>query len=575
MPETMQHLLGQLVEGRYPLRKVLGVSQNSVVFLTSVEPARHTEPPPDAAIKLVPEDPESAETQLERWKAAAALSHPGLLRILHAGRCALDGSPCLYLVTELADEDLGQLLPQRGLNPEEARGMLGPVLETLDYLHEHGLVHGGVKPANIHAIGNQVKLSADRILRAGESATAWPVAAPFAPPESVLFPASDVWGLGFTICEALTQKLPVRSASGEFAYPDLPAPFEEIVRSALVDDATMRISLDGVRALVDPAFVARRPAVEPPVPVVPERRAQPEPAVAPGIAAPQAAKASAAAAAASVRTAERVALPQIDPLSVPLSPVEPSGKDISIPAARAPIPVSSLPQVNATIAGATRRIPSPPKPQGSNRLVLVAAAAAVLLAILVVPRLLFRSPRPAEVSSQPVAEQPAKPVAAVPSESPNLGPASGAANSTKAQPKADEPPARPSATAAAKSSVEPPAELNKAATSTRVATAEKTGSDRSAEKPTILRRVLPEVSEKARATISGTVRINVKVQLNPDGTVSAAELANPAASQYFGGLAVKAAQQWQFGARGDEAAPGSAVIRFDFTQTSTAADVIP
>jgi len=95
--------------------------------------------------------------------------------------------------------------------------------------------------------------------------------------------------------------------------------------------------------------------------------------------------------------------------------------------------------------------------------------------------------------------------------------------------------------------------------------------------PTVIRKILPEVSEKARSTISGTVRINVKVQLNADGTVSSAELNSPAASQFFADLALKAARQWQFGppASTDKSAPeaalSQAVIRFDFTQTGTAA----
>jgi TonB family protein len=92
--------------------------------------------------------------------------------------------------------------------------------------------------------------------------------------------------------------------------------------------------------------------------------------------------------------------------------------------------------------------------------------------------------------------------------------------------------------------------------------------------PTVLRKVLPVVSEKARATINGTVRVNVRVQLNPDGTVSSAELANPAGSQFFADLALRAAQQWQFGPpTSDDTAPvpSSALIRFDFTRITTSA----
>src|SRR2546423_1092625 len=92
---------------------------------------------------------------------------------------------------------LGQLadgrFPLRPLTRDEPAGMLAAVLPTLDFLHETGFVHAGLKPSNIHATGDNVKLSADRIVPAGESVSVLPLAAPFAAPESVLFPASDIW----------------------------------------------------------------------------------------------------------------------------------------------------------------------------------------------------------------------------------------------------------------------------------------------------------------------------------------------------------------------------------------------
>src|ERR1043166_4799292 len=93
MPAAAQHLINQIADGRFPLRKLLGVSPNSAVFLTSAAPARPRDPNFDAAIKLIPEDPATSEAQLEHWRTAAALSHPGLLRIFYWGRCVIDGSP--------------------------------------------------------------------------------------------------------------------------------------------------------------------------------------------------------------------------------------------------------------------------------------------------------------------------------------------------------------------------------------------------------------------------------------------------------------------------------------------------
>src|SRR4029077_11754535 len=101
----------------------------------------------------------TSDLQLEHWHTAATLSHAGLLRILHFGRCTLDGAPCLYIVTALAAEALGQLLPRRALTPDETNGMLAAVLPTLDFLHENGFVHPGVKPSNIHPPGDNKTLS--------------------------------------------------------------------------------------------------------------------------------------------------------------------------------------------------------------------------------------------------------------------------------------------------------------------------------------------------------------------------------------------------------------------------------
>lgn len=586
MSATTQHLLGQLADGRFPLRKLLGVSQNSAVFLTS-EPVQPGDPAPDVAIKLIPEDPATSDLQLEHWRAAAALSHPGLLRIHHFGRCAIDGSQCLYIVTDRADEDLGQLLPRRALTPDETSGMLAAVLPTLDFLHQSGFVHAGIKPSNIHATGDNVKLSADRIVPAGESASTWPLAAPFAAPESVLFPASDMWSLGISICETLSKILPQQRPSGRFVLPELPAPYAEIVRSALVEDATLRITLDQVRSLLDPSFVAKRKAT-PTVNEATASHADPESADSPYIRPPEAPNSpesliaavdspSAASPSTHSRAAQRQPLPEIDPLAVPLSPVSPNAsRSVTPQPSRAPIPVTSLPQVNATIGSARRVISPNPQPR-SNKLFLVSAAAAVILAIIFVPRLILRSPKSAARNSANAANSKTNSAPASPKNSPELNSATTNShiNRNSPSPKSESP--SPSVSSRNTTPSAPAAPPPSAALVTHAPANVNPAS------PSIIRKVLPQVSEKSRSTIHGTVRINVRVQLNPDGTVSSAELAAPAPSQFFADLALKAAQQWQFGAPSSPSPssassaasasilPSSTLIRFDFTPTSTAA----
>jgi hypothetical protein len=173
---------GQVVAGVFPLRRYLGGSPQSAVYLTDdpggAEGAR-------AAIKLIPADPQHADAQLGLWKRAAELSHPQLLRLLHMGRCELDGVPLLYVVMELADENLSEILPHRALAAEEISAMLPAVLDALAYIHAQGFAHAALKPANIMAVGEQVKISSDRVVTVGERSYASLTPSSYDPPEAL------------------------------------------------------------------------------------------------------------------------------------------------------------------------------------------------------------------------------------------------------------------------------------------------------------------------------------------------------------------------------------------------------
>src|SRR5580704_13824993 len=207
MTEASKKWEGQIVEGIFPLQHYLGGSDHSAVFLTEFASGD----PQKAAIKLFPADPVTADSQLSSWEFAGALSHPNLLRLLGSGRSRIDGNDLLYLVMEYAEEDLSQILPQRALTAEETRDMLGPVLDALEYLHGKGLVHGDLKPSNILATGDRLKLSSDAVSRIGEAQSTARRAGAYDPPEAIagaLTPAADVWSLGTTLVEVLTQHLP-------------------------------------------------------------------------------------------------------------------------------------------------------------------------------------------------------------------------------------------------------------------------------------------------------------------------------------------------------------------------------
>src|SRR5271155_2555752 len=204
MTEASKQWEGQIVEGIFPLRQYLGGSDHSAVFLTDYGEGE----PQKSAIKFFPADAATADLQLASWEGAAQLAHPNLLRLFHAGRRKLGGNEQLYLVMEHAEENLAEILPQRPLTAEETRDMLGPVLDALEYLHGKGFLHGDLKPSNVLASGDHLKVSSDTISRIGEPQSYSRKAGVYDPPEAIsgmLTPAADVWSLGTTLVEVLTQ----------------------------------------------------------------------------------------------------------------------------------------------------------------------------------------------------------------------------------------------------------------------------------------------------------------------------------------------------------------------------------
>ena len=95
----------------------------------------------------------------------------------------------------------------------------------------------------------------------------------------------------------------------------------------------------------------------------------------------------------------------------------------------------------------------------------------------------------------------------------------------------------------------------------------------SAARGEVLDQVLPDVSEKARATIHGVVRVTVRIHADPTGNVADASLDSPGPSQFFADLALKAARRWQFGSpeMGGHSVPSEWLIRFEFTPSGVKA----
>jgi TonB family protein len=251
MNEEWKQWEGRTVDGKFALGRYLGGSDHSAVFLTIRNDERGGSE--SAAIKLIPAGAD-AEKQLERWRTARDLEHPNLIRIFETGRPEVDRVGILYVVEESAEENLAQILPERALTAEETRMMLPPVLGALQYLHGRELVHGRIQPSNILAIGEQVKLSSDSVGAPGELKGA---AVAYDPPEAATgadSAASDVWRLGMTLVEVLTQRLPNWDHSKTIA-PEIPAgvsePFREIAERCLQVEPAKRWTVAEIAARLE------------------------------------------------------------------------------------------------------------------------------------------------------------------------------------------------------------------------------------------------------------------------------------------------------------------------------------
>jgi TonB family protein len=469
MTESWKHWEGHVVDGQFHLRQYLGGSGHSAVFSTEFGESE----PQKAAIKFIPADPDSAEAQLSRWRQAAKVSHPNLLRIFQAGRCQLGDMNLLYVVTDCAQEDLSQILPQRPLTQEEARDMLAPVLGVLGYLHATGFVHGRMKPANIMAVDEHLKISSDGLCRVGKSSATQSKPGVYDPPEAsngVTTPAGDVWSLGMTLVESLTQRLPVweRIRDEEPSLPDtLPAPFHDLARHCLRRDPLLRWSLADIGRWLNPT--------------------------------------AAAAPAPQVQSAPR--------------------------------------QAPATPVVAAKTFPK------RGYMLPAAALALILIAMLAGPKLFTR-----HMEAQPTIA--ADPAPAMSQPKPNAQPPAPAAPSKQASPV----PVK-SAPAPAVVKTEPPVKAPSAG----------------AVKGEVLEQSLPEISEKARDSIRGTVHVSVRVQVDPAGHVTGVTLDSAGPSKYFADKALEAAPRWKFFPTTVDGrkVPSEWILRFEFSNSGTTAHPSP
>jgi TonB family protein len=515
MTEDLTKWEGLVIDRVFPLRRFLGRSNHSVVFLT--EHTAHDLP--DAAIKLIPADPSMEEAQLSRWRIAAALSHPHLIRIFDSGRCRLGGHPFLFVVMEYAEQTLAQILPHRGLTSDEAREMLLPTLDALAFLHGKNLVHGQLKPPNVLVVDDRVKLSSDNVRPAGDSSPATAEPSLYDSPEAKdgrISAAGDIWALGVTIVEALTQSPP--------AWPDerreivswpaaLPSAFVSIVRRCLSRYPAGRPTITDLKALIKRAVQA--PAASATEAAVSEAH-EPKIEVTKAAVTEAAAEASVTKAAAAEATVTKAAAAEAAAAETPVT-------EAAVAAVTGP---ATAAVTEGAVAALTEAAPNEPprqaaaaEPPVARRLSgpAIAAAALAVLAVIWIGWRLFHShpnnlPQPASSNSQP--------------SSPQAAP--------RAAPAQNLPAPAPASTPALASAA-------------------------------VVHQAIPDVPRHARESIRGRIKITVRVTVDRSGNVVGERLVNSGSSKYFARLATNAAAKWKF-VPADKQGSREWLLQFEFTR---------
>jgi serine/threonine protein kinase len=131
--------------GHYRIDGVLGKGGMSVMYrATDIRLGRKV------ALKVIAEhlteDPEFRERFVDEARNTSAIDHANVVPLYDFGE--VDG--LLYIAMRLVDgADLATLIKDGPLAPERALALLSQVAEALDNLHERGLVHLDVKPANV------------------------------------------------------------------------------------------------------------------------------------------------------------------------------------------------------------------------------------------------------------------------------------------------------------------------------------------------------------------------------------------------------------------------------------------
>jgi len=199
--------------GTYEILRTLGRGSTAIAKL-----AVHKESGESVAIKMMTHRDlyklQMTEQVRREIEALSKLNHPNVLRLYEV----LENPKEMYIVTELADQDLFDYIVARGrLSEKESQLFFQQMMCGLEHCHEHRIAHRDVKPENLLITRDGRLLIADfglsGVIKDGELLNESCGSYNYAAPEIILSrpyagPEVDIWSAGVVLYVMLTGKVP-------------------------------------------------------------------------------------------------------------------------------------------------------------------------------------------------------------------------------------------------------------------------------------------------------------------------------------------------------------------------------